>query len=99
MAGLRGTKKQYDESVPVRRVPSDCKKCDQPYSARRTWQALADFTSIPRRTLQSRRQELSESGVIFYVKRPGFRKKQIVCWFPAVVMAWFVKKGALGEVF
>jgi hypothetical protein len=37
------------------------------------------------------------SGAIFYAKRRG--KNPTVCWFPAVIMAWFVKKGARGEMF
>jgi hypothetical protein len=77
----------------------DYKTCNKKYSARRTWKALSEFTNIPIATLYRRRPEMTASGVIFYVRRNRFRNKRIMCWFPLVVMAWFVKKGAQGEMF
>ncbi len=84
-------------------------KSDQPeltfneqYAARKTWKALSEFTNIPQRTLIRRRRELMDCGAIFYVRRPNRHvhgSKPTVCFFPAVIMAWFILKAAKGEVF
>ncbi len=76
--------------------------CNRILAARKTWKELSKFTNIPVRTLQKRKQELVDAGVIFFRKRSAYssnHKKTTLLFFPLVVQAWFVKKASKGELF
>jgi hypothetical protein len=71
---------------------------NQQYAARKTWKALADFLGVSINTMVKRKEELKDAGAIFYMKR-GRNTNPTVCWFPAVIMAYYIKKGAQRELF
>jgi len=55
------------------------------------WKAIAQMFGVTERTMQARRQELIEVGVIFYMNH-GRPPRKRVCAFPSLLMRWVILK-------
>jgi len=63
----------------------------------RGWDNIGKFFGVSARTMQRRRKELVNAGVIFY-KKVGKPPRKIVCAFPSMLKAWIARKTAKGEL-
>ena len=65
------------------------------------WTALSEFLGISKRSLHRRKDELKSAGVIFYRVRimPNKGKQRVLCWFPRVILSYFIKKSEKREIF
>jgi hypothetical protein len=57
------------------------------------WKAIAAIFCVSERKMRYMRQELYESGVIFYMRK-GRPPKKRVCAFPSRLKAWAALKSA-----
>ena len=53
------------------------------------WKAIAEMFGVTERTMQARREELLEAGVIFYFNL-GRPPRKRVCAFPSLLMRWVI---------
>lgn len=61
------------------------------------WKAIADMFSLSERAMISKRKELLEYGVIFYMHH-GRPPKKRVCAFPSLLQRWVIMKALDGRV-
>jgi len=61
------------------------------------WKAIASLFNVSERKMRYKKQELCESGVIFYM-RVGRPPKRRVCAFPSRLKAWSGLKSKYHEV-
>jgi hypothetical protein len=61
------------------------------------WKAIAEMFCVSDRTLQKKRNELMQNGVIFQTIRGRPPRKQ-VCAFPSVILHYLAEKSAHGEI-
>jgi DNA-binding Lrp family transcriptional regulator len=74
------------------------RKKKTPETALRGWKAIADFFGVSERTMQRRKKELEDAGVIMKmtIGSPPNRQKMVTT-FPSLLMIWFSKKAAKKE--
>ena len=53
------------------------------------WRPIAQMFGVTERTMQTRRQELMEDGVIFYMNH-GRPPRKRVCAFPSILQRWVI---------
>jgi len=61
------------------------------------WKAIANMFGVTERTMISRRKELLEYGVIFYMHH-GRPPRKRVCAFPSLLQRWVILKALDGRV-
>ena len=57
------------------------------------WKAIASLFCVSERKMRGMKQELYDSGVIFFM-RMGRPPKKRVCAFPSTLKAWVILKSA-----
>jgi hypothetical protein len=62
------------------------------------WKAIAALFNVSERKMRYLKQELQESGVIFYM-RVGRPPKRRICAFPSRLKVWAALKSTKHEVF
>ena len=61
------------------------------------WKAIARMFGVSERTMITRKKELLECGVIFYMHH-GSPPRKRVCAFPSILQRWVILKGSGGKV-
>jgi hypothetical protein len=71
-------------------------KVDNSEQALIGWQEIAGLFGCCEKTIRSRKSELYDAGVIFYMNH-GRPPRRRVCAFPSLLKVWVIRKTMEGE--